>query len=71
MTALRKVGMNATPEQLRSYIAGMRGWAGIDGRYDFVAEPQRGLDRNTVIMVRWDSKAGTFRGASKPGGQPI
>ncbi len=39
MTALRKVGPDATAEQLRPALAGLTGVAGIDGEYDFVAHP--------------------------------
>ncbi len=43
-TALRHVGTNASAEQLRAYLANMRGVAGVNGTYDFRRVPQRGLD---------------------------
>jgi len=53
-TALKHVGTNATPEKLRSYLAGMRGVAGVNGTYDFKRVPQRGIDNENVVIVRWN-----------------
>ena len=33
--AYRRLGTDATAEQVRNYLLGLRGWAGIDGVYDF------------------------------------
>lgn len=70
--AFRKLGVDATAAQLRDYIDHRRGWAGIYGRYDFQAFPQRGLGptSGSVIMARWDAPTGTWVGVSKPGGAP-
>jgi branched-chain amino acid transport system substrate-binding protein len=68
--ALRKLGPNASPAQIREYVANLRGWAGIGGTYDFRAVPQRGLDINNVVIVRWDQEKGTWTGVSKLGGYP-
>ena len=66
--ALRKLGGSATAEQVRSYIAAQRSWAGVDGLYDFRAVPQRGLGANSVVVVRWDTGKDTWVGASRLGG---
>ena len=71
VAALKKLGPSATSEQVRDYIAGIHGWAGIDGRYDFRNIPQRGLGRDFVVMVRWDDKRSRFIALSKPGGEPL
>jgi branched-chain amino acid transport system substrate-binding protein len=71
MDALRKLGPNATPDQIRSYIANTKGWAGIDGRYDFKAQPQRGLGAESVVVVRWDAVKKSFVAVSHPGGTPL
>jgi branched-chain amino acid transport system substrate-binding protein len=70
--AFRKLGVKATAAQLRDYIDHLRGWAGIYGRYDFQAFPQRGLGptSGSVIMTRWDPQSSTWIGVSKPGGAP-
>jgi len=68
--ALRKLGPGATPAQIRDYVANLRGWSGIGGTYDFRSVPQRGIDINNVVIVRWDQDKGTWVGVSKPGGYP-
>jgi branched-chain amino acid transport system substrate-binding protein len=70
-TALRKVGTNATPEQLRAYLANMRGVAGVNGTYDFRRVPQRGLDDRAVVIIRWNEANSTWVPASKVGGAPL
>ena len=69
--ALRKLGLNATPAQLRDYIMNLRGWVGANGTYDFPASPQRGLNEDSASIVRWDPAKGTWESASKPGGAPL
>ena len=54
VSAFRKLGTNANAEQIRQYLANLRGFPGATGRYDFKAVPQRGLGQDAVIMVRWD-----------------
>lgn len=66
--AFKHAGLNATPAQLRNYIAGLRNWPGVTGRFDFQAVPQRGVGPTSVIIARWDAQRGTWTGASKPGG---
>jgi branched-chain amino acid transport system substrate-binding protein len=70
-TALRKVGTNATAEQLRAYLAGMRNVAGVNGTYDFQRVPQRGLDDRAVVMIRWNEANNTWIPASKVGGAAL
>jgi branched-chain amino acid transport system substrate-binding protein len=70
-TALRKVGTNATAEQLRAYLANMRGVAGVNGTYDFRRVPQRGLDDRAVVIIRWNEANSTWVPASKVGGAPL
>jgi branched-chain amino acid transport system substrate-binding protein len=66
--AYRKLGVNATAAQIRSYIDSQRNWAGIDGTYDFTAVPQRGIGASSVVVVRWDRAKDTWVGVSKLGG---
>jgi branched-chain amino acid transport system substrate-binding protein len=68
--ALRKIGLDATPLQLRDYLMNLRGWDGINGTYDFRAIPQRGVGIGSVIMVRWIKAKDNWIGVSKPGGSP-
>jgi branched-chain amino acid transport system substrate-binding protein len=60
--AFRKVGPNATAAQLRDYVNGTTNWAGLMGRYDFKASPNRGLGLKAVIMVKWDPAHSNFVG---------
>jgi branched-chain amino acid transport system substrate-binding protein len=69
--ALRKLGPAATAPQIREYIAGLRGYTGIHGNYDFPAVPQRGLDASGVIVSRWSGEKDTWVPVSRPGGAPL
>lgn len=69
--AFRKAGLNATPDQLRDAISGLRGFVGANGPYDFRTYPQRGLGVNTATVLRWDAAKGTWYGVSAPGGAPL
>jgi ABC-type branched-subunit amino acid transport system substrate-binding protein len=66
--ALRKLGINATAEQLRAEIAGMHGYAGINGIMDFRDGQQRGLQENAAVIVRWNPAKQNWIPVSKPGG---
>ena len=68
VATLRKLGPTATPLQIKTYISSLRNWPGINGRYDFVAHPQRGLGPTTWVMLRWDPAKNYWTGVSKPGG---
>ncbi len=71
VNALRKMGTSASAAQLRASIAGLRGFAGATGTYDFPAAPQRGLGQGAVMVVRWDAGKATWVAVSKPGGAPL
>jgi branched-chain amino acid transport system substrate-binding protein len=71
ISALRKLGTNATAEQVRAYIAGLTDFAGIDGMYDFKANPERGLGPDSAIVVRYDAKDKAWTWLTKPGGEPL
>jgi branched-chain amino acid transport system substrate-binding protein len=70
-TALRKLGPNATAPQIREFLANTRNWAGINGRYDFKAIPQRGIGRNVMYVSRWDATKVAWLAVSRAGGSPI
>jgi branched-chain amino acid transport system substrate-binding protein len=71
VSAYRKLGLAAKPEQIRAYLAGVKGWAGIDGIYDFEKMPQRGLDVSDSVVTRWQADKKTWMIVSKPGGEPL
>jgi len=68
---LRKLGPDATAEQLRDAIVGLSGWQGAYGTYDFKRVPQRGLDVSNAVIMRWDAGKQVFVPVSQPGGEPL
>jgi branched-chain amino acid transport system substrate-binding protein len=69
--AYRKLGTTATYDQIRQYILGLKGYAGISGVYDFSdrgAGVQRGLTAKDVLIMRWDEGKAGWTPASKMGG---
>lgn len=71
VSALRKLGPDATAEQVRDYLAKLTGFAGINGVYDFVRIPQRGLDDSNVVVTHWDKVKATWQIVSHPRGVPL
>jgi len=69
--ALRALKPNPSALQLRDAIAGMKGFAGVNGVYDFPKFPQRGLDIHDVIMTRWSPSHNTWVVVGKPTGVPL
>jgi hypothetical protein len=45
---------------MRSYLAGLHGWVGIQGTYDFRQFPQRGVGADAVLVMRWDDTKKAF-----------
>jgi hypothetical protein len=71
IAALKALGPDATAMQVRSYIANLTDFAGIDGIYDFKANPERGLGPANAIVVRYDAKAKAWVWLTQPGGAPL
>jgi branched-chain amino acid transport system substrate-binding protein len=71
ITALRTLGTDATPDQIRDYIAHLHDWTGVEGEYDFRDGSQRGLTEDNVLIARWDANKSTWVAASGPGGAPL
>jgi branched-chain amino acid transport system substrate-binding protein len=71
VSGLRKLGTSATATQLRDYIAGLQGFNGVNGTYDFRTGDQHGLTDQSMAVVQWDAKTDNAVPASKPGGAPI
>jgi branched-chain amino acid transport system substrate-binding protein len=70
LDALRKLGPDATADQLNDFIQHQNGWAGINGFYNFTNGSQRGLGIDDVVIDRWDPAKSEFVVVSKPGGTP-
>jgi branched-chain amino acid transport system substrate-binding protein len=68
VSALRAVGTNATPEQIRDWIASQKSYAGITGVYDFKDLDPHGLSAKDALIFRWDPDKTSFVAVSKFGG---
>jgi branched-chain amino acid transport system substrate-binding protein len=68
---LKKLGPNATAQQLKDYIANLTDFAGVDGIYDFKKYPQRGLGPQSSTVTTYDAKKKAWTWLSKPGGEPL
>lgn len=71
ISALNKLGVDATAAQIENYIENLHGWVGAYGVYDFRDGSQRGLNVNNGIMVRWDPAKDYWVAVSKFGGAPL
>lgn len=71
VSALQKLKAGASAADLRAYIAGLHGFAGINGVYDFVKVPQRGLNITQAVMTRWDPAKKIWAVVSKAAGAPL
>lgn len=60
INALKAVGLNGSPEKLRSYLAGLHGWNGANGAYDFQTIAQRGVNDKGLVMIKWDAAQDTW-----------
>ena len=72
ISALKKLGPNATAAQLKEYLSNLHGYAGACGMYDFRSGDQRGLTASqNLVMVRWDIPKDTWVAVSKFGGAAL
>lgn len=71
VAALRALGPEASAAQVRRYIADLNDFAGVDGIYNFKANPERGLGPDSSIVVRYDGKTKAWVWLTEPGGVPL
>ncbi|MGA2395542.1 MAG: ABC transporter substrate-binding protein [Candidatus Lustribacter sp.] len=71
VSALRALPAGATAEQLRTYIAQLHRFAGVNGIYDFRTGDQHGLTDTDVVVSQWDAQAKIMVAVSRPGGAPL
>jgi branched-chain amino acid transport system substrate-binding protein len=69
--ALRALPPGANATQVRDYVLHQTKQAGVNGMYDFVAVPQRGLALDDVVITAWDAGAGKWHLMSEPAGAPL
>jgi branched-chain amino acid transport system substrate-binding protein len=71
LSGLRKLGPDASANDLRQYILGLHDFAGVDGLYDFARGDQHGLSDQSVVLTSFNPKSGEFVAVSGPGGVPL
>lgn len=71
VAGLRKLGPSATPQQLRDYLLGLRGFPGVNGSYDFSIGDQHGLSADSLVFVSWDPNTRDFTLVSGPAGSRL
>jgi hypothetical protein len=71
VSALQKLGFDATPAQVRDYVNNLHGWTGINGLYDFTKYPQRGIGDDALVVLRWDPVNEAGIPLTLPGGAPL
>jgi branched-chain amino acid transport system substrate-binding protein len=69
--ALRKLGAEASAQQVRDHIANRTDYVGVNGIYDFKAVPQRGLTVKNALVTRWNPAADTWNVVSQLTGSPV
>ena len=69
--ALKKLGPDAGAQKIRDYIAGLKGYAGVNGVYDFEKVAQRGLSVDNAVVTRWSAEAKNWQVVSKAAGEPL
>jgi len=70
VTAYRALGPNPTAGRLRDYLNNLSSFAGVSGRYNFKATPQRGLGTGQIFVARWDPAKNDWTAVSTSGGDP-
>jgi branched-chain amino acid transport system substrate-binding protein len=69
--ALNKLPPGANAKQLHDFMISWQGHVGAEGQYDFKKTPQRGLDIDNAIVVRWDAAKKEWHLVSKLRGEPL
>jgi branched-chain amino acid transport system substrate-binding protein len=69
--ALRTLGPEASAEHIMGHVQHLMNFSGINGRYDFVKFPQRGLGEDATLVTRWRPELKTWQIVSQPTGIPV
>jgi branched-chain amino acid transport system substrate-binding protein len=69
--ALNHLPQGANAKQLHDFLVDWAGHVGAEGVYDFKKTPQRGLNIDNAIVVRWDPAKKEWHLVSKLGGAPL
>ena len=66
--AFRRLGPDASAEQMHDAIESLHDYPGIAGIYDFRGGDQHGLGDDSVVLLQWDAPRSAFVPVSGPGG---
>ena len=69
--ALQELGTGASAVQVRDYLEHLKGFAGVNGIYDFTKSAHRGLNVSDAVVTHWSAQAKTWQVVSKPTGVPL
>ncbi|MGH9057488.1 MAG: ABC transporter substrate-binding protein [Acidimicrobiales bacterium] len=73
VSALKKLGVNATAAQIHQYLASLTDFAGAGGTYNFTdpsVPDNRGLSIDSVFITQWNASAKNWTVASGAAGNP-
>ena len=74
ISALRKLGVDATAQQIHQYISSLTNYVGITGAYDFASKAQadnRGLTIKSVYVTEWSQSKQDWVQVSGPSGTAL
>jgi branched-chain amino acid transport system substrate-binding protein len=74
ISALRKLGVDATAQQIHQYISSLTNYVGIAGAYNFASKAQadnRGLTIKSVYVTEWNKSKQDWVQASGPSGAAL
>jgi branched-chain amino acid transport system substrate-binding protein len=74
ISALRKLGVDATAQQIHQYISSLTNYVGITGAYDFASKAQadnRGLTIKSVYVTEWNKSKQDWVQVSGPSGAAL
>jgi branched-chain amino acid transport system substrate-binding protein len=69
--ALNKLPAGADAQQLHDFLVAWQGHIGAEGEYDFKKTPQRGLNIDNAVVVRWDPTKKEWHLVSNLRGVPL
>jgi branched-chain amino acid transport system substrate-binding protein len=69
--ALNQLPEGADAKTLRDFLVSWQGHVGMEGVYDFKKTPQRGLNIDNAVVVRWDPGAKEWHLVSNLTGTPL
>jgi branched-chain amino acid transport system substrate-binding protein len=60
LEVVRRAGTDANAAKIAATLAGLKGWTGIAGTYDFSTRDQRGLGQAAAAFFRYDTATNAF-----------